>query len=416
MSNFIKYSILIPTYNKIEYVKYSIESVLSINYENFELVVSDDFSDDGTWEYLQSINDKRLKVIRPPHRLGVTLHYEYLLNIYKGEWVVILGDDDGLLPYFFQVLDILFENKSFKNIEAISTKPAFYYYDNVEELYGERVVYYDNYFKRNQIINSKLSILFCILGIKTRVDLPSLYTGGLFKRSLIERIKKKSKNVFFHSMVPDYYSMIAGLYETEKFLRVNIPIFWIGTTSKSGGRGLKVYDQEIINFNNNNGLKINLSEEVSASIHATGIAPIYFLECILKHPYLVSFLKKEYIKFLGYIASLVYFEKYLIAQPWRIKNEISFKDYKYKVTEELYKLNFKKLTIIIFYYLIKFFYFLDTIYIKLTIVKNFFYRNLSNKCIFLISSDRKLYNNIIDCNKFLDNIFKKINLDSIKNK
>ena len=106
----------------------------------------------------------------------------------------------------------------------------------------------------------------------------------------------------------------------------------------------------------------------------------------------------------------------MIPQPWRIKNEISFKDYKYKVNEELYKLNFKKLTIIIFYYLIKFFYFLDTIYIKLTRVKNFFYRNLSNKCILLISSDRKLYNNIIDCNKFLDNIFKKINLDFIKNK
>lgn len=416
MSNFIKYSILIPTFNKIEYVKYAIESVLSINYEDFELIVSDDFSDDGTWEYLKSLNDKRLTVIRPPHRLGVTLHYEYLLNISKGDWVVILGDDDGLLPYFFKVLDPILENKKFRNLEAISSKPAFYYYENVEDLYGDRVVYYDNYFEKNQIINSKLSFLLCILGIKTRVDLPTIYTAGLFKRSLIERIKKKSKNIFFHSIVPDYYSMIAGLCETPNFLRVNIPIFWVGTTNKSGGRGLKVYDQESINSGNNDNSKIFLSKEIPIILHQTGTAPIYFLECILKHPYSVFFLKKEYIKFLAYVSSIVYFEQYLIPQPWRIKNRISFNEFKYKVTVELYKLNFKKFSIMFFYYLIKFFFIVDAIYFQFTRVKNFFIRNLSNKNIFLISNNRNLYKNVLDCNKFIDHIFNKINLDLINKK
>ena len=47
-----KYSILIPTYNKAEYLQYSIKSVLNSDYQDFELIVSNDFSDDYYLETL----------------------------------------------------------------------------------------------------------------------------------------------------------------------------------------------------------------------------------------------------------------------------------------------------------------------------------------------------------------------------
>ena len=55
----IKYSVLLPTYNKLNYLKYTIESVLKNDYKNFELIISNDFSTDGTEEYLSTINDKK---------------------------------------------------------------------------------------------------------------------------------------------------------------------------------------------------------------------------------------------------------------------------------------------------------------------------------------------------------------------
>ena len=125
----VKYSVLLPTYNKLEYLKYTIKSVLDSNYQNFELVISNDFSTDGTEEYLSTLNDKRVKIIKPPFKLTQTKNYEFLLTFARGEWVTIIGDDDGLLPFFFEKLDKIIED--FKDINLIHTKPSMYYWENV---------------------------------------------------------------------------------------------------------------------------------------------------------------------------------------------------------------------------------------------------------------------------------------------
>ena len=105
MDNLIKYSILIPTRNGIKYLPFCIKSILSQDYINFELIVSDNHSTDGTWQYLKSIHDNRVKIIKPVHSLSMTDHFEWLLSHAGGEWIILLGDDDGLQPYFFELSD-----------------------------------------------------------------------------------------------------------------------------------------------------------------------------------------------------------------------------------------------------------------------------------------------------------------------
>ena len=97
----IKYSILLPTYNKAKYLTFTIESVLSSKYKNFELIISDDYSTDYTSKLLSQINDERVNIIKPPIKLTQTKNYEFLLKYARGEWITILGDDDGILPNFF---------------------------------------------------------------------------------------------------------------------------------------------------------------------------------------------------------------------------------------------------------------------------------------------------------------------------
>ena len=48
-------SVIIPTYNCKAYVKYTIESVLKQTYRNFELIIIDDCSTDGTYEYVSKL-------------------------------------------------------------------------------------------------------------------------------------------------------------------------------------------------------------------------------------------------------------------------------------------------------------------------------------------------------------------------
>ena len=112
------------------------------NYKNLELLISDDHSDDGTEKFLKEINDKRVKIFKPPFKLTQTKNYEFLLSKAKGEWVAILGDDDGLMPNFFLKIDEI--TSKFKDLEIIKSKRAIYYWKGVEDLYVNRVVYFED--------------------------------------------------------------------------------------------------------------------------------------------------------------------------------------------------------------------------------------------------------------------------------
>ncbi len=51
----MKYSIIVPCYNALPYVKTTVELILRQKYEDFELIISDDHSVDGTSDYIDAL-------------------------------------------------------------------------------------------------------------------------------------------------------------------------------------------------------------------------------------------------------------------------------------------------------------------------------------------------------------------------
>ena len=402
-----KYSILIPTYNKAEYLQYSIKSVLNSDYQDFELIVSNDFSDDNTEHVLSEIKDRRFKKINPPIKLSQAKNYEFLLSHASGEWITILGDDDGILPLFFETLD-KYTNK-FQQVELIHTKPSMYYWENVEDLYGQRVCHYENFYEKAKIRNSKLSLLLALSGLANRTELPMIYTSGVVKMDLIKKIKSKSSNLFFHSIIPDYYSMVCLMYETDKYLKINEPLFWVGTSRKSTGRGTKIYENdpttlEKYDFINNN---LELSSNISSKLHMIGLSSIYFFECILKHPYISQFWKNNLIKYLVFASSKIQFYTKLEKYNYRIKIDISKENFEIEHDQQLKNDNLNKFL----FYLTK--NFLLLCYLVKNIIKNFIkvkkfvLKKFFKKHIILVSKNREKFKNFIECNNFLEDKLKK---------
>lgn len=96
-------SILIPTYNRLSQLKRAIDSVLSQNYNNdfsdkIELIVQDNASTDGTFDYLQTIKNPLLKAYQNPQNLHIYGNMVAPLKNARGEFVLYLTDDDYLLP------------------------------------------------------------------------------------------------------------------------------------------------------------------------------------------------------------------------------------------------------------------------------------------------------------------------------
>ena len=56
--------IYITTYNRVQYLKLAIDSILNQSYDNFTLIILDNCSTDGTYEYVLSLKDSRVKYIR----------------------------------------------------------------------------------------------------------------------------------------------------------------------------------------------------------------------------------------------------------------------------------------------------------------------------------------------------------------
>jgi len=85
----------IPTYNRAnKTLPSTIKSSLNQDYPNIEIIVSDNCSPDNTEAIVRSFNDERIKYIRQKINIGPNNNYNACLNAAKGDYFILLHDDD----------------------------------------------------------------------------------------------------------------------------------------------------------------------------------------------------------------------------------------------------------------------------------------------------------------------------------
>lgn len=92
-----KFSILTACHNDYRFIKQCANSILGQSYDNMEWIVVDDCSDDGSWEYLSSIDDSRVKVMRNASRMHCSSTYDVALKNSTGDICGIVDGDDALV-------------------------------------------------------------------------------------------------------------------------------------------------------------------------------------------------------------------------------------------------------------------------------------------------------------------------------
>jgi glycosyltransferase involved in cell wall biosynthesis len=92
-------SILIPTYNRREFLAEALQSVREQTHGSFECVVVDGNSTDGTADLLDALDDDWLRVHRHDERRGLPAARNTGLELADGEYVLFLDSDDLLYPF-----------------------------------------------------------------------------------------------------------------------------------------------------------------------------------------------------------------------------------------------------------------------------------------------------------------------------
>lgn len=93
-------SIITPNYNCVHFIAETIRSVQAQTYQNWEMIIVDDCSTDGSDKVVQLYmeEDKRIRFLKNPKNSGAAISRNYALREAKGKWIAFIDSDDLWLP------------------------------------------------------------------------------------------------------------------------------------------------------------------------------------------------------------------------------------------------------------------------------------------------------------------------------
>lgn len=229
MANETNFTVVVPTRDRSDTLLYCLQTVLSQNYKNYEILVSDNASTDRTEQVVKNLSDSRIKYVNTGRRVSMSNNWEFALSHVQEGWVTVLGDDDALVPGALgRVNEIIFRTGA----EAIRSNGASYLWPSLsEDKFGKL-----HFSRRNDytVVNSRNALLDVLNGKRAYNTLPMLYNGGFIDGRLINKAKSVSGD-FFHSMTPDVYSAMVFAMITATYVYSYQALAINGASHHSGG-------------------------------------------------------------------------------------------------------------------------------------------------------------------------------------
>lgn len=244
-----KVTLIIPVKDRKDYLYHTLRTCIAQDYQNFEVIVADDASTDGTKEMVQELMkiDKRITLIDRPTRVGMRDNFEDALSKVKEGYVIAIGGDDGILPNGISRMVKTFLNTGTK---LLTWCPPEYAYpiecwpNGHFSIYRRKGSYWvdsHTYLKRQTEILAYIHDKEC----------PMFYVKGAAHISLIEKVKSRSKDGRFYSCpTPDGYSGIVLSGEVDKFYFSDEPFTIYGVSPSSQGIAYTKKDKKSVESSN----------------------------------------------------------------------------------------------------------------------------------------------------------------------
>lgn len=233
----MKFTVLLPTRNRLQYLKYAVETVRRQDYQDWEIIISDNNSEEDIAGYVRTLADSRIKYFRTETSVPVTDNWNNALEKSSGDYVIMLGDDDCLMKgYFTTILRLIAE---FSSPDFIYTSAFVYVYPGampgavggVLRPYGYAV--FLNSAEQPFLLEKREALELVRHTMNFRVMYGYNMQFTIINRKFIERLNRKGK--FFQSPFPDYYASSAMFLKAERILICPYPLVTIGITPKSYG-------------------------------------------------------------------------------------------------------------------------------------------------------------------------------------
>lgn len=231
----MKFSVLLPTRNGGRFLANCMSSILRQPYHDMELVVSDNANTDETQAVIASFAwDSRLKVMRLDKPVSVTDNWNHALHASSGDYILMVGDDDYLLPgYFHRVEEIL---EKYGNPECITYNAYIYVAPdsingNTRSYYKESLFEFGSDFENKGLISLEMRSAIVRDMYRFQVRIPLNMQTTLMSRQAINKISEG----IFQPPFPDHYALNALLLNAKVWACVPENLLVVGVSPKSFG-------------------------------------------------------------------------------------------------------------------------------------------------------------------------------------
>lgn len=229
-------SIIIPTKNRQYYCLKSVQQIINvINKQdyNVEIVINDN-SDNNSLEYdIKKINYQDMKYNYVKEPLSFVDNFNEAVKLSKGDYILLIGDDDGILQTIFPTLDYAYKN----DIDAIIPNlEAVYFWPSEKDIIKNSkngLLYFTKRKIKTKNIDPKKEIIKLMSEAAQNYqsfDLTRIYHGIVRKEILV---KNKSLK-YFGGLTPDIYSSITTSLHSKNAIKTSFPVTISGISAKSG--------------------------------------------------------------------------------------------------------------------------------------------------------------------------------------
>jgi len=221
------FSIVIPTYNRSDLVQGAVRSVLAQTFDDFEVVVSDNCSQDDTRDVIGGFRDPRVRYVRTPTHGTIADSWEFARSQATGTLVMMLSDDDALVP------------------SALARFAEEHHRHDADFLFCNLVEYRDQSFlgpQQNTMncrpfsdtvrVISTDEFVGPLFAFRPKFDMhPSAF---MFAASVADRVVQRSGR-FFRSNGVEYFAWPLAAVFAKNIVYIDRPLVILGRTAKSWG-------------------------------------------------------------------------------------------------------------------------------------------------------------------------------------
>jgi Glycosyl transferase family 2 len=237
-----RFSIVIPTRNRENTLGSTLRTCLAQDFDDYEIVVSDNHSTPATRAIVGDLEDARLKYVRSPEPLTMTDSMEFALSHASGEYVIFVGSDDGLVMHALPLID---ETLRRTDGRALRWESVLYHWPDtgaqdyappnrllipLTQVSGRYAI---------QEMDSRRMIRAAANAEVTYARLLLVYCSAVH-RDLVELARRRAGRVF-RSKTPDTYASFAFAYLAGTYHSLTAPLSIAGQSGRATGLGLYAF-------------------------------------------------------------------------------------------------------------------------------------------------------------------------------